>query len=172
MQVSTIDVVRAERPMVRLAHGGSQTGRVYADFVIDGIPFSTRVAHIGDLISRLGWGSHGTQDAALAALLLQTPADLSDNRRSLYVCPECGDLNCGALTAVVERDGDFVVWRDFLFTADLDTWAPQAYPALGPYRFRWSEYESTMKAGHGIDGFDAEGKRPRRRPWWQRRLPG
>ena len=167
-----IDVVRAERPMVRLAHGASQTGRIYADFVVDGEPFSARARNIGDLISRLGWGSREVQDAALAALLLEAPADLPDGRRSIYVCPECGDLACGALTAIVERDGDFVVWRDFTLDNGLDSPPPQPHLEIGPYRFTWSQYENAMKAGYGIDGFDAEGKRPRRRPWWQRRLPG
>jgi hypothetical protein len=31
----------------------------------------------------------------------------------MYVCAECGDLGCGAVTAAVEVGDDKVVWRDF-----------------------------------------------------------
>jgi hypothetical protein len=42
----------------------------------------------------------------------------------LYVCPECGDLGCGALTAKVGRDGDYIVWSDFAFETGLDVDPP------------------------------------------------
>lgn len=44
-------------------------------------------------------------------------SDLSASaiRLSLYVCPECGDLGCGALTCEASRVGDKVVWSNFGF---------------------------------------------------------
>jgi hypothetical protein len=31
----------------------------------------------------------------------------------LYVCPECGDIDCGAVTANIQDLGDRIVWKDF-----------------------------------------------------------
>jgi hypothetical protein len=38
---------------------------------------------------------------AISRLLLSEKADLPNGRRSFFVCSECGDLGCGAITAVV-----------------------------------------------------------------------
>ena len=31
----------------------------------------------------------------------------------IYVCPECGDIDCGAITAVIKDYGDRIIWSDF-----------------------------------------------------------
>jgi len=49
---------------------------------------------------------------AVGQLLGEVSSSLPDGRVALYVCPECGDLGCGAVTALVERANDDVVWRD------------------------------------------------------------
>jgi hypothetical protein len=57
-----------------------------------------------------------TQEEARKAiqwLLLKDKADLPNDRRSFFVCPECGDLVCGAVTAIVVKEGDTVSWRNF-----------------------------------------------------------
>lgn len=33
----------------------------------------------------------------------------------LYVCPECGDIGCGAITVNILDLGDRIVWRDFAY---------------------------------------------------------
>jgi hypothetical protein len=50
---------------------------------------------------------------AVDRLLLKSEADLPDDRRSLFVCAECGDLGCGAITISVKRAVDTIVWSDF-----------------------------------------------------------
>ena len=170
-RMSTLDVVRAERPYEPLEHGAWKTGRVFADFVVDGISLSTVVRHKADLISVLGWGSEQVQREVRDRLLLQAPADLPSNRRALYVCPECGDLSCGAVSAVIDRLGEMVVWRDFGYENDYEDKAPdrQHLEALGEYRFAWDTYESAINRGYGLGGFDVTGvvRKPR---WWQRAL--
>lgn len=49
--------------------------------------------------------------AAIERLLGDAPGDLPDGRVSLYACPECGDLGCGAITATVTLELDIVTWR-------------------------------------------------------------
>ncbi|MCX5229932.1 hypothetical protein [Streptomyces sp. NBC_00233] len=73
-------------------------------------------------------------------------APLPDGRRVIYSCPDCADLGCGAVTAVVEHDGEDVVWRDFAWqtgpTADP---AREGYPGVGPYRFHRSTYRTVLQ---------------------------
>jgi hypothetical protein len=37
------------------------------------------------------------------------------DRVALFVCPECGDLACGAITALVSRNDHRVQWSDFAY---------------------------------------------------------
>src|SRR4051812_35677270 len=91
--------------------GNGKTQRDYLDFVIDDKPLFEEIR--GDLISCLGWFIPEQNIKAIERLLLKEPADFVNNRRSLYVCPECGDLGCGAVSIVIEQIGDKIVWRDF-----------------------------------------------------------
>ena len=50
---------------------------------------------------------------ALDSLLLRRTSDFPNNRRALYVCPICGDLDCGAVTVVIEESENTIIWRDF-----------------------------------------------------------
>lgn len=71
---------------------------------------------------------------------------LTGGRRVIYSCPDCEDLGCGAVTAVVEHDGEDVVWRDFAWqtgpTADP---AREGYPGVGPYRFHRTTYRTVLR---------------------------
>ena len=98
--------------------GGGKTQRDFLDFVIDGESLSEKLG--GDLASCLGWFVPEENTKAVHRLLLKEVADLPNNRRSLYVCPECGELDCGAITAVIERSGDRIIWRDFGFQSNSD----------------------------------------------------
>lgn len=44
-------------------------------------------------------------------LLLRDPPDVDARWTSLYVCPLCGDLGCGAVAVEVARSADTVEWR-------------------------------------------------------------
>jgi hypothetical protein len=65
------------------------------------------------------------EDAKAARRLLRDePPDLQD-RVAIYVCPEDADLLCGALTAIVERQGAEIVWRAIAnsqFDSVVDSW--------------------------------------------------
>ena len=147
-----------------LAGNAFRTGRVYADFVVDGRPLSEDARTRGDLISCLGWGARAGQDQTVAELLLETPAPLPGHRIPLYVCPEDGDLHCGAVTARVERHGDEVVWSDFGYETGLDIDPPEldqrGLGHLGPFRFAWRSHAAAIRSGYGADGFNPEGERP------------
>ena len=93
--------------------------RPYRDVLVDGRllrhllvgPRDTYPNHI----SPIGWGPDDVQRATIARLLLEAPADFPNERRALLVCAECGDLGCGAYSALICRDGDVITWSDFGF---------------------------------------------------------
>ncbi len=130
----------------RLRKGGiGGTPREYLDFVVDGEPLSKRIA--GDLVSCLGWFVPEENTKAVRRLLLEEPADLPKNRRSLYVCPECGDLGCGAVSVVIEAAGDHINWRDFGFENNYeDEVISSAYTGVGPLVFNKSQYEAVIRS--------------------------
>jgi hypothetical protein len=111
-----------------------QTPVRFLDYVIDGE--SLYEQHGFDYIGPLGWGPHERDEEVARRLLLESGPDMND-RVAVYVCPECGDLLCGAITAMIELGGDEIVWRDLATSAydyDDGTWH---HDATGLER--WSE---------------------------------
>jgi len=168
---STLDIVLGERASESLPKGGWKTGRRFADFVVDGIPLSSIVQRKADVISMLGWGLASVQREVVERLLLQRSPDFPPNRYALYVCPECGDLSCGAISAVIERTGDVAVWRDFGYQNDYESGPPDRrhIEQLGEYRFDWNGYEATIRRGYGMGGFIPEVP-AHPTPWWRKSL--
>jgi len=83
----------------------------FLDYVIDGQSLWTgRFVRDRHEVPLLGWLPRRADDDAAARLLLEAPPDLGD-RTAIFVCASCGDLDCGATSVIIERDGDEIVWR-------------------------------------------------------------
>lgn len=125
--------------------GGGRTQRDYLDFIVDGQPFSENVG--GDLASCLGWFDPEENTKAVRRLMLEEPADFRNNRGSLYVCSECGDLGCGAVSTVIEQVGDKIIWRDFGHQNDYEEKVVFGeYRNMNPLVFNRVEYEKAIKS--------------------------
>ena len=98
--------------------GGCRTQRDYLDFVVDGESLSEKIG--GDKVSPIGWFVPEYNTKAVNQIMLKENSDLPNNRYALYVCAECGDLSCGAITAVIERIDDKIIWREFAFQNDYE----------------------------------------------------
>ena len=72
---------------------------------------ATTASALSGVNCRAGLAATADGDAAAARLLLQAPPDLGE-RTSIFVCGLCADLDCGATSVIIERDGDEVIWRD------------------------------------------------------------
>lgn len=131
---------------LRLREGGNgATPREYLDFVVDGQPLSKAIG--GDLASCLGWFVPDENTKSVIRLLLEQPADFPNNRRSLYVCAECGDLGCGAVSVVIELVGDQIIWRDFGLQDNYeDQIISSGYAGIGPFIFNKAEYETVIRS--------------------------
>jgi hypothetical protein len=115
--------------------GGGRTERRYLDFVVDGTSLYDRLG-VGDQVTALGCWPVEAEREYIRQLL--SPS----GRVPLYVCAECGDLGCGAITTVVEWTPDGVVWRDFAFENNYDATMTDtdSYRAVGPFVFNKTEY--------------------------------
>ncbi|MFZ4180795.1 oxidoreductase [Streptomyces pseudogriseolus] len=146
-EYATFGLTPATRPGGLLAGGDFQLHRDFVDFVVDGRPLLYRLSDL-DAVSPLAADVPPSLfTAQVRGLLLETGAPLPDGRYVLYGCPECQDLACGAVTAVIERDGDDVVWRDFAWQAgDRADLERDGYHGMGPFRFRGDEYRGALTA--------------------------
>lgn len=145
-QYSTFALAPAIRAGGVLADGGYQSHRDFMDFIVDGRPLLFQLSDL-DAVSPLAsdvppeiFATH------VRRLLLEADAPLADGRYVIYGCPECESLECGAVTAVIERDGTDVVWRDFAWqtyaTVDLEQ---GGYRGIGPFRFDGEQYRTELE---------------------------
>ncbi|MGW7255471.1 oxidoreductase [Streptomyces sp. NPDC054834] len=144
---ATFGLAPATRAGGVLADGGYQLHRDFLDFVVDGRPLLLRLSDL-DAVSPLASDvPPAIFTAQVRGLLLENGAPLPDGRFVIYGCPECADLACGAVTAVIERDGDDYVWRDFAWQTDDDADLEfNGYHGVGPFRFHGPEYRAALGA--------------------------
>jgi hypothetical protein len=65
----------------------------------------------------------------------------------LFICSECGDIGCGAITALVARDGHSIVWKAFGYENNYEkNILFDDYKQIGPFTFDLEHYERTLKA--------------------------
>ncbi|MFI2203489.1 oxidoreductase [Streptomyces sp. NPDC020192] len=144
---ATFGLAPATRVGGVLADGGYQVHRDFVDFVVDGRPLLFQLSDL-DAVSPLASDvPPAIFTEQVRALLLDAEPPLPDGRFVIYGCPECEDLGCGAVTAVIERDGEDYVWRDFAWQtdehADLER---NGYHGIGPFRFRGADYRAALTA--------------------------
>ena len=72
--------------------------------------------------------------AQLARFLGKLPAE----RILLYVCADCGDVGCGALSAQISFTENSVVWSEFAYVNASET--IEKYPNIGPFEFEKASY--------------------------------
>ncbi|MGV3619469.1 MAG: hypothetical protein ACO1OB_01555 [Archangium sp.] len=113
--MDTIDLISAHR-----TGSANQAARSWFDFVINGERLS-RTLEVGDKIGVFGWLSARQQREYADQLLLRSHSELSSGRVPIFVCPECSDLGCGAVTVDVFRDGTEIVWDDFHIETNFGT---------------------------------------------------
>ncbi|GLX68018.1 hypothetical protein [Paenibacillus glycanilyticus] len=82
----------------------------FADFKIDGQSLYDRYVKEFDFVSCLGWGSEKFQQEHIGRLILQGKPDFENGKNSIYICPACADLGCGAVSVIIEMDDDIVTW--------------------------------------------------------------
>jgi hypothetical protein len=152
-EYATFGLAPAMRAGGVLANGDYQVHRDFVDFLVDGRPLLFQLSDL-DAVSPLASDiPPAIFTEQVRGLLLEAEAPLPGGRHLIYGCPECADLACGAVTAVIERDGEDYVWRDFAWQtdehADLEL---NGYHGIGPFRFRGSVYREALLAAEAQGG--------------------
>ena len=120
--------------------------RRFLDLVVNEVSLWERLGKPHDMVSVLCTDFVESETLkAVGRLLLKSEADLPNDRRSLFVCAECGDLGCGAITISVKRAGDNVVWSDFGYENNYEERVLRDdYRDVGPFQFEFQQYESAL----------------------------
>ena len=104
---SLLELTPVIRAGVQYANGTSKSERHFLDFVVDGQSLWRALGERHDMVSILCAEYSAAETAkAIERLRLNEKAELPNGRCSFFVCSECGDLGCGAITALVERQGE------------------------------------------------------------------
>ena len=98
-----------------------------------------------DFVGVIGSFKSEFDKEAVSQLLLKEKSELHSGRIPIYVCPECGELECGAITISIEENAETFTWKDFGFENNYDEELLAEYNEVGPFIFSKEEYESALK---------------------------
>ena len=129
---------------------GIRTPRRFLDFVIDGVScYDVIQSHRYDEVSVfMEFDGNEEWFAEAASRLVGDAAPNSiAHQCAIYVCPECGDLECGFVTVRVTRVGDIVTWSHFAWEHPDYAHGGGMYrpiDELGPYSFEYNRLQSVL----------------------------
>jgi len=135
-------------PLHRIGSASSKKRERHTfDFVVNGISlFNATQAVRHDLCGSL---SNPQFERELAhringrmAATLTSDVPVGGHRVALFVCPECGDLACGAVTVLVSRTDLGVQWSDFMYENGFDFASKLDF--VGPFEFDWTAYRTEI----------------------------
>ncbi len=129
----------------RTISGHGQHERQFLDFAFDSTPLYPAVRAKGvDNITPIWLDGDEWSREAIRRLLGDAEPDAPDGRVSVYVCAECADLGCGAITVVVERGVGIVSWRDWGYQNSYEQ-GFVAIAGLPDVTFDAAQYDSTLR---------------------------
>src|ERR1700750_3043755 len=98
-----------------LKGGPGEIAREYLDFLVSGQSLATILGLKNvNLVSPLTfWKEKAYDKKTLNIFRLKERSELESGRVMIYVCPACGDIDCGAVTALISDRGDRIIWQDF-----------------------------------------------------------
>ena len=78
----------------------------------------------------------------------ESPTEIGRDRVALFICPQCGDLACGAITFQLSRVGDTVRWSHFAHENGYDETETDfdGYSAVGPFEFAFDGYREVIRS--------------------------
>lgn len=135
--------------LIRLGTSSGTTtsqARQSVDFIVNGVSLLAAIVKAdGGHADLMGCIVRGFPEQNVRAVRRLTCVELPDSesgRVLLYICPECGDIGCGAYGAYVERAGGAFIWRDFAYENGYED--PKPVEGIGPYTFESAKYEDEI----------------------------
>src|SRR4051812_18620527 len=106
--MDTLSFRQSHRQGHKLSDGLTQADRHYIDFIVSGQSLKELIGRPKlDLIGTLGWIVDKKLDSQqIDEYVSKIAPELETGRSCFYVCAECGDIGCGAVTAkIISSDG-------------------------------------------------------------------
>ena len=127
------------------------TERYSTDFVVDGNSLlktlQPRKSHnTWDFMGRFLCGQLKWNHEISKIFLVEEKPDLDNGRVMIYVCPECGDIGCGAITLTIAKHEDYFIWKDFCYENDYDQKMTDfdSFALIGPFYFKEIFYRALI----------------------------
>lgn len=137
--MNVLDLVPAVR-----AGGKNKAERSFLDFKIDRRRLSS-LLDVRDRPSVLGWLARKDERRYVRQLLGREPSDFATGRVPLYICPECADLGCGAVTVRVIIEGDTVTWSELSLESPMDSSPIKCpWPVPESFSFELAQYRNVL----------------------------
>lgn len=81
-------------------------------------------------------------------LMLREKSEFASGRVPIFVCKQCGDIGCGAITVEIEETEQGIIWREFGVESPTEEGLIQSdyMKRTGPFLFDKVEYLSVLSA--------------------------
>ncbi len=122
--------------------------RFTIDFIINGKSLYELldVARL-DLVGRFSQETEKWNRESADVFLTTQQPDLENGRTMLFVCPECGDIGCGAITVKITKEDTEYTWSEFGYENNYDPAMTDfdSYRRVGPFRFAIENYRQAIE---------------------------
>jgi hypothetical protein len=120
--------------------------RTYFDFIVSGQSLRTILnADNQGLISPFGWGNNDYELEIIKEFRGQKIPQIPSKRLMIYVCADCGDIGCGAITADLEINDDKVIWKNFGYEDNSSEIDFNSFKDIPPFEFKRADYFEKFK---------------------------
>ena len=145
MKHAVLELVSAERDR----YVGAHSARTFLDFVVDGVSLyglvrARRLDQIGTLWFKPAMPA-GEFRRHVEMLTGQRRGGAPGDRVCVYVCPECGDIGCGALTVELRVSETDVEWVDWRYENNYDATMSFDLPEFPRSRFDRKAYDRALQ---------------------------
>jgi len=125
----------------------TKVDRKYIDFIVSGQSLGQIFGLPDfDLIGNFGWSENKEyENKQIDEFLGLEKPELETGRTCFYVCPECGDIGCGAITAKIEMTDKNIIWKDFGYENNYSEPDLTDYKEIGPFTFDKKQYCETIE---------------------------
>jgi hypothetical protein len=115
------------------------------DFMIDGNSLLEKLTENdgnNDFIGCFSKGWNKLNEKSKNQLLVKTKPETKNGRVLIYVCPECGDISCGALCCKIKKGNGLYIWNDFAYENDYEE--EIINKNIGIFYFKEKKYEEMI----------------------------
>ena len=117
--------------------------RIFFDIIVDGKSlFDQFVGAESDLASIFGFYNDSNLNIQIVdEFLTIKKSELESERIMLFVCRECGDIGCGAITVEIEKTENSYIWKNYAWDNGYEEILKNDLIDFQILEFNKSEYE-------------------------------